>query len=319
MRRIDVHHHFVPRAWIESRPEEIYRAINSRPSTVRDWTPERSLDEMDQNDIAAAMLSVTAPGVWFGDAAESRQLARACNEEGVELVRRHPGRFGVFAALPFPDVAGSIAEIDYAFDELGLMAIGLLTSYDDIWPGDPRVAPIFDALNERHAIVYFHPTEPACCAGNLADLPSSLVEFPFDTTRAILSLLFSGTIARCPDITWIFSHGGGTIPMLSGRIQSHSHARNEAIRERIKGDPASQLRSLYYDIVSVTSPPAMAALQAFVPPSQLLFGTDYPFRPASSTGDELLKLALPEDDVVAIERGNAVALLRDALNSEALR
>lgn len=306
--RIDTHHHIVPPHWLAARRETILGAMGNEPSVVLDWTPERSLAEMDAHGIATAIASITTPGVWFGDVAEARRLARACNEYGAQLARAHPGRFGMFAALPLPDVEGSLAELAYALDVLGLDGIGLLTSYDEKWPGDPAFAPLFDELNRRKGVAFFHPTSAACSGVVVGDIPPSMTEYGFNTTRAITSLVFSGTVDRCPDVRFLFCHGGGTIPMLAHRIAATSYTRRPAVRERLPGGPLPRLRSLYVDVVSVANPPAMAALRAFMPPERLLFGTDYPFVRPAATLDGLGSLALPADDLAALERGNALAL-----------
>jgi predicted TIM-barrel fold metal-dependent hydrolase len=305
--RIDVHHHYVPPEWLAEKSAPIARALASPPTVMAAWSPESSLEQLDRNGIQAALLSLSTPGVWFGDPQESRRLARNCNEYGAALLQRYPDRFGILAALPLPDVEGSLAEIAYIFDTLALDGIGLLTSYDGVWPGDQRFAPVFDELNRRHARVFFHPTTASCCAF-VGDIPPSVTEFPFDTTRAVTSLLFSGTLARCPNIRWIFTHGGGTIPMLAGRITSTSYARSDAVRTRVSGDPRELLKQLFFDIVLVTDPPAMAALQTFSGASRLLFGTDYPFVDPRTSIDGLHRYGFDAPALLAIEQENARAL-----------
>jgi predicted TIM-barrel fold metal-dependent hydrolase len=305
--RIDVHHHYVPPLWLAEKSAAIAQALNSPPTVMSRWTPEASLREMDANGIAAALLSVSTPGVWFGDAAESRRLARACNEYGAALIAQHPGRFGVFGALPFPDVEGSLDEIGYIFDTLGLDGVGLMTSYDGVWPGNARFAPVFDELNRRRARVFFHPTTAACCAF-VDDIPPSVTEFPFETTRAVTSLLFGGTLTRCPDVRWIFSHGGGTIPMLAGRLASTSYARTEAVRNRLQAEPRELLKQLYFDVVHATDRAAMAALLELSTPSKLLFGTDYPFVDPRATVEGLHASGCDAPALLTIERENAIQL-----------
>lgn len=302
-----MHHHYVPPLWWDAKSEEIARGLNSPPTVMSTWTPEVSLAAMDRNGIASALLSLSTPGVWFGDARESRRLARDCNEYGASLVRRYPQRFGVFAALPLPDVEGSLAEIEHVFDTLKLDGVGLLTSYDDLWPGNARFAPVFDELDRRHARVFVHPTKASCCAA-VDDIPPSLTEFPFDTTRAITSLLFAGTLTRCPNIRWIFAHGGGTIPMLAGRIAEANYGRSERVRARIVEEPRELLRRLYFDLVLVTDPVPMAALTTLAPPAHLLFGTDYPFMQPQATIEGLQRGGFDAPALRAFERDNALEL-----------
>ena len=130
--RIDVHHHFAPPAWVT--------AVKGRPllqPANTTWTPAKSLEDMDRGGVAAAMVSITNPGLWFGDAPMTRTLARACNDYGATLVRDHPARFGLFAAMPLPDVDGTLREIEYALDTLKADGIGLFTSYGDRCSGTP--------------------------------------------------------------------------------------------------------------------------------------------------------------------------------------
>ena len=214
--RIDVHHHILPPDYVATVGDDRIGPLILAGRTP-EWTPAMSVEAMDRNGIATAVTSISAPGLWFGDNEESVRLARLCNEYAASIRRDHPGRFGVFASLPLPDVDASLAEIEYALDTLGADGIGLLTSYGDRYPGDPAFAPVFDELDRRGAAVYFHPTN-APCSQCLPEIPAATLDFPFDTTRAVVSLLYSGTFARCRDIRFIFSHAGGTVPFLAERI-----------------------------------------------------------------------------------------------------
>ena len=305
--RIDTHHHILPPTYLAEERERILRTVRVDQSFLQ-WSPERSLDEMDRNGVATAVTSISAPGVWFGDHTRSRSLARACNEYGARMASDHPNRFGMFAAIPLPDIEGSLAEIEYAIDILRLDGIGLMTSYGEKWPGDTSFVPVFDELNRRKAVVYFHPTAAYCCP-TIPDIVPAMIEFPTDTTRAITSLLFSGTLSRCPDIQFIFSHGGGTLPMLAVRLtrivglQPMKH-----IAERIPQGAMHEFQRLYYDVVSAANEVSMAALLKLVPVTQLLFGSDYPYWPISTDLDALLALGLSLSDLAAIERENALRL-----------
>ena len=303
---IDVHHHLTPPAWVDGARDAI-AATTRRASALFEWTPEQSIAEMDRNGIATAIMSLTNPGIWFGDAAAARALARACNEYGARLARDHPGRFGVFAALPLPDREGSLAEIAYAFDVLKADGIGLMTNYDDKWPGDPAFAEVFDELNRRKAVVYFHPTVSACCSAAIPDVSPSVIEFPIDTTRAITSLMFSGTFARCPDIRWIFSHAGGAIPMLAHRM-AHIMESDKRLAARAPQGVLHELKRLHYDTAQAANACSMAALTALASVSQIVFGSDYPLLGADKTIGGLAGLGLSERDLAAIARGNAVRL-----------
>jgi len=306
--RIDTHHHIVPPHYFAAERERILGAAMGRNEGLPGWTPRKAIDAMDSGGIATAVTSISTPGVWFGDSPAARRLARECNEYAAWMARDYKGRFGVFAALPFPDVEGSLREIEYAMDVLKADGIGLMTNYGDVWPGDPRFAPIFDELNRRKAVVYFHPTAAKCCTNLIPGVTPAVIEFAFDTTRAIVSLLFSGTLARCPDIRFIFSHGGGTLPMLAGRIAATSRTRKDLPTVAPNG-VMHEFKKLYYDTVSVFDPTGFNALRQLAGISRLLFGSDFPYWSPEANIAALGAQDLAPADLRAIERDNALALL----------
>jgi predicted TIM-barrel fold metal-dependent hydrolase len=309
--RIDTHHHLFPPRWLKDHADDIVAvAPGLPPDAALQWTPQKSIDGMDQVGIASAVLSIATPGVWFGDATEARALVEHCNEYGARLVADYPGRFGMFAALALPDVDGSLRAIEYACDVLKLDGFCLVTSYDGKWPGDPSFAPVFDELNRRKAVVYLHPTCPPFARNLIPDVPPAITEFVFDTTRAINSLLFRGTLSRCPDIRFIFSHGGGTVPFLADRIASLARRPTATeLRARIPNGVEHELRKLYYDVVSVSGNVAgMQALIAFADPAHLLFGTDFPYYRMGQVDEGTAKSKVPELSSPALNRDNALAL-----------
>jgi predicted TIM-barrel fold metal-dependent hydrolase len=298
-RLIDVHHHIGPSFFQD--------AIKATAPEWRGWSEKKALADMDQSGIATAIVSYTTPGVWLGEAQPSVGLARRCNEYAAQLVRDNPGRFGFFAALPLPDTDGSLKEIDYAFGTLKADGIGLMTSYEDKWLGDAAFARVFDELNRRHAVVYVHPTAPGCCRNLMAYVPPNLTEFIQDTNRAITSLMYSGSLARLRDIRFVFSHAGGTIPMLVGRM-AQIGVRRPQVAAKIPNGIEYELKRLYYEVANSTTRPPIAALTSIVPISQIMFGSDYPFFPISVTTSGLTKVGLSDADVRAIERDNATTL-----------
>lgn len=298
--RIDVHHHYIPPFHADSIAA---RRDRGRPPQ---WSVARSLDEMDRNGIATAITSLVQPGVWFGDVAEGRRLARECNEWGAQMVRDHPGRFGLFAAVPLPDVEGSLREIEYALDVLKADGIGLFTSYRDKYLGDAAFASVFDELNRRKAVVFTHPLAPECCKSLLPGVPPSTIEYATDTTRAIAGLVFSGTTVRCPDVRFIFCHSGGTLPFLTARFERLAEERKDP---KLPNGPMPELRKLYYEVAQGSTPAQLDALMRFASLSQVLFGTDFPFRPGAEAVTGLAEYKFDPADLRAIERENALALL----------
>lgn len=306
MHRIDVHHHHVPGYYLKKERDRVIGAMDLDPSVLLDWSPQRALEQLDRHEIATAIVSISTPGIWFGDVDASRDLARACNEAAAQMRRDYPGRFGSFAAIPLPDVEGSLREIEYAFETLGADGVGILTSYGDRWPGDRAFAPVFDELNRRKAVVFVHPTVPACCRSLIPDVPPPVTEFLFDTTRAITSLMFGGTFARCPDIRFIFCHGGGTVMVLSTRIDFFAQ-RHPKFAACVPNGALAELRRLYYD-VATTSPASFNALRSVIPASQIVFGSDFPYIPVASTLGAVANLGLDEATLRQIDRENALRL-----------
>jgi 6-methylsalicylate decarboxylase len=302
-RRIDVHHHLYPPQYIEELGSQLLADSPAGVSRPGDWSPAKSIEEMDRNEVATSMLSLV-PGVWFGDNAAARRRARECNEWAMQMAGDHPGRFGVFASLPLPDVDGCLREIEYAFDVLKVDGIGLITSVNDKYPGEERYAPVFDELNRRKAIVYFHPHCPACCRNLIPGVAGAVLEFTMDTSRAITSLLFSGTLARCPDIRFIFSHSGGTMPLQVQRIV-RLPSLDKRLAPRVPNGAMVELQKLYYETAQGVTSIALGSLLQIVSVSQLLFGSDFPFRSASETVEGLMKYGFGESDLAAINCGNA--------------
>ena len=305
-RRIDVHHHCYPTAWFNKYRTQILSS-DSDPDVLRDWSPQKNIEHMDRNGIATGIASLGNPSVWSGNIPEGRSLARSSNEFMAQMARDYPGRFGLFAAIPLPDQEGSLKEIEYAFDVLKADGIGLLTSYDDKYPGDAAFAPVFEELNRRRAVVFIHPSAPNCCRALQPGIPATAAEYPFDEVRCIMSLLFGGTFAKFADIRFIFTHAGGPLPVLAARLEQQM--RHPQIAARIPNGIPYELRKLYYEVANSTvSHPAMAALMALVPPSQILFGTDFPYVEMEKTVGGLAELAYPAEMLRAINRANAERL-----------
>lgn len=301
-RRIDVHHHLMSPRFAAARKV----ATGPGYEDALRWTPAASLAQMDQAGIATAMMSNPALWGWF-DRDAARALARENNEFAARLRADHPGRFGVFAAIPMPDIDASLREIEYAFDTLDADGIGTTTNYGAVWPGDPVFDPVFEELNRRKAVVFVHPQSVACCRGLTPPVPDSTVEFMFDITRCITSLLYRGALSRFAEIRFIFTHGGGTLPQLAERIARNTLHQKE-VAARLPRGAMAELQRLYFDVASTTSRPALAGLREFVPIAQWLYGTDYPFLPPAATDGGLAAFDLSDEERAAIDRGNAERL-----------
>ncbi len=263
--RIDVHHHIVPPEYIS--------ALNSVGITKTagvpfpSWNAEKDLKFMDKKGIAIAITSISSPGIYFGDINFTRKLARVCNEFSANIVQSNTRRFGAFAVLPLPDVKASLEELKYALDELNLDGITLLTSVEGQYLGDPSYNDLYRELNRRNTVVFVHPNTPPPEKMPSLKMPPAILEFVFDTTRAIANLIYSGTSKQFPDIKFIFSHAGGTAPFITERISFGNQ------------DIVNSLKNFYYDVAISSNPYALKSLQKLVAPSHILFGSDYPFLP----------------------------------------
>ena len=299
---INVHHHFLAPVYMEAIADRL--AMGRGRQRAANWSPAIDIEQMDAAGIALTIGSIPIPGVWFGDIAFARSLAREWNDYAAAVVRDHPQRFGFFAAIAPPDIEGSLAEIAYALDVLKADGIALMSSYDGRWLGDDAFLPVLSELNRRKAVVFVHPAalpEDVSPKG----IKSHVLEAPFDTTRTIFSLLASGVLSNCPDIRFIFAHGGGTLPYLAGRVRALSSGAGDMTPERIR----DLLNRLYFDTAIVINQPALAALTAFCPGSQILLGFDSPILSPEAELISWAGIGLQPDLRRMIERSNAAALL----------
>ena len=301
--RIDVHHHISPPAWVNA-----LKAARLDSPPVNNWTPQRSIEDMDKAGIATAMTSPTLPAVGFLNARDAASVARASNEYARKLADDSRGRFRMFALLPMPHVDETLQEIAYALDVLKADGVAFMTSYGNQYLGAAAFAPVMDELNRRKATAYTHPNDPACCLNIGSGVPPVIIEYGTDTTRTIVSLVFSGTAQRCKDVNFIFSHAGGTLSALTERLlvqmMSPVYRRPGFTSERV----LSELRQFYYDTAQASNPVAMASLTKFIPISQIVYGTDYPYRTGAEHTKGLSEI-FSGADLRAIERDNALRIL----------
>ena len=282
--RIDAHAHLVPHGY--------RRALEGRdvlPYPLPAWSEEQTHAFMDRHQIDAAVMSLAPPGVFFGDPGLARELARVVNEETAALVASAPARFAGLAVLPLPDVPAALEELAHALDVLGLDGVTLPSNVGGAYPGCAAWAPVLDELDRRGAYVLLHPT---AAAGPLAlpEHPVWLYEFPFDTTRAVVDLIYSGTLERCPRIRLQVAHLGGTAPFLAHRLASLA-AREPAQAARAPAGVLEHLRRLFYDTGLSNELEPLAATRQLVGFEQVVFGTDWPYAALPDAGDPAPGLA----------------------------
>jgi predicted TIM-barrel fold metal-dependent hydrolase len=308
--RIDVHQHYVSPDYYALLTKKNAAAPVPGFAIWKDYSPAKNLDAMDKAGIATAMLSPTAPGVYFGDAEEARKVAREMNEyAAAKMVGAYKGRFGLFAVLPIPDIDGTLREIEYAFDTLEADGVGLLTSYGTKYLGDPAFTPIFDELNRRKAVVYTHPVEASCCMNPVQGVTPQTLEYPTDTMRTLMSLVVSNTATRCPNVKFIFSHAGGTLTSVAtrflGALDPATLAKPAELNSRLY-----HVRRFFYDTAGAANAIQLQALKNLVGASQIVYGTDFPFVNASATSTGVDQSGFTQEELRGINRENALKFLK---------
>jgi 6-methylsalicylate decarboxylase len=275
---VDVHSHFVTPEYVTAAQ----RAGHQRPDGLPAWpvwSARGHLDLMDRNGIDRAVLSVSSPGVHFGDNAQARALARMMNDTAAGFVTGHPDRFGMFASLPLPDVTGAIAELDHAFDVLPADGVVLASNTAGWYLGDPRLTELWQRCDERAAVVFVHPTSPPNWPAVALDRSRPMLEFPFDTARTVIDLVLAGVLVRYPRIRFVVTDAGGVLPLLADRV--------DLFRQDGFPDTATQLAGLWYDIAGTPVPRQWPALTALAGTDHLLYGSGYCFTPPDTVAAQL--------------------------------
>ena len=308
---IDVHAHFTTEAYIAAAKAAGHVRPDGMPEQYWPrWTACEHLDLMDRAGIQKAILSISSPGVHFGDDTAARALAADVNDAAAAIVHAHPGRFGFFASLPVPDVQGTLRELPRALDELGAAGFVLMTNSRGHYLGNDRFAPLLAELDRRAAVVLLHPTSTE--HHEVVDLgrPAPMLEFLFDTARTVIDYILAGHAERYPAIKLVVPHAGGVLPMLAERV--------ELFRSVVFGEPADRLpvsellARCYFDLAGPPNQTQLDALAAVAPTGRLLYGSDYAWTPAEvairalASLDKLLRLDKPWREVTS---ANAQTLL----------
>lgn len=273
MSRIDIHSHYLPDFYKEALLENGHERPDGIPG-IPPWSEASALESMDQLGVQKSYLSISSPGIHFGDAAAACALARAVNEEGARLKREHPTRFGYFASLPLPEIDDAIAELVYAFEELDADGVVFSSNFHGMYLGDGRLDPIYAELDRRAAVLFVHPTSPPDGCGEKLRYPRPMLEFLFDSTRAITDMVLSGVLDRFPNIKVIVSHSGAALPVVASRI--------DVIGAKMVGaqDPMRRaLKHLHFDVAGMPLPDALPALLNVADAGNIHYGSDVPFTP----------------------------------------
>jgi 6-methylsalicylate decarboxylase len=306
-RRIDVHFHLIPPFYREA----VY-AAGRGPALGKypDWTPELALDVMDAHGIEVALTSLAQPGVGFGSEAGAQALARRCNDYAAELVARWPTRFGAFGTVPMWSIKGALEEIAYSLDALKFDGVSLFASYGENFLGDPRFDPLFALLNERGGVVFIHPGLHPSSKGLALPWPAFMMEYLFDTTRAVVNLIFSGAVERFPRVRFILPHAGGLVPYFAWRL-SVSPMIDPRLPQLVREQVYAALEHFWYDNALSPGEQTFGSLDHVASPERVVFGTDYPFANPRVIA-EMIKTYesgfLSDARRAQIDRANALAL-----------
>ena len=279
MTLVDVHAHFLTDRYVR----EVEVAVHSRSSggaTRRPWSVEEHLTFMDAHDVTRSMLSISSPGVFFGDGDAASALARHVNDAGAALVAAHPGRFGHFASLPLPDIEAARQEAIRALDELGSDGVTIENNAHGRYLGDDDFAPLYAELDRRAAVVFVHPISPPPAPAGPGRVHPGL-EFTFDTTRTVADLAVRGVLERYPRIRWLFTHGGGAVPLIAGRV--------EVVRAAIAGR-LEQLGGLWFDMAGTPFPDQALAVVAAFGADRIVYGSDYGSTPAEQLSTHIASI-----------------------------
>ena len=306
-RRIDFHFHLIPQFYQDAAYESgTGPAIGRYP----DWSPELALETMDRFGIDIALTSLAQPGVQFGDPKKSLVLARRCNDYGSELAARWPKRFGALGLVPMWQTAEAVREIEHCLDVLKHQGVCLFASYGEKFLGDPWFDPVLAALNERDAVVFIHPAfHPSSRTLDLP-WPGFMMEYLFDTTRAVANLVFGGAIVRFPRIRFVLAHAGGLVPYFAWRL-SVSPMIDARMPQLTRDEVFARLRRFWYDVALSPTAETLACLAGVAAPEQIVFGSDWPFANARVIAEALRTyeaIPLPDSQRAAIDRTNALSL-----------
>ena len=300
--RIDVHHHVSPPTWLDA-----VKSMKKDNPPMANWSVQKTLDDMDKGGVAPRsrrrQRRRSSASTRTGRPRRAR-VERYCKK----LESDHKGRFGTFAMLPFPHVDECLEEIAYAFDTLKVDGIGCMTSYGDKWLGYAEFEPVWEELNRRKATVYTHPTAANCCVNLVRGIDEAYIEFGIDTTRSIFSLIFSGSSQKNKDINWIWSHGGGALTAFAERFLVQAISRPPYAGKVTRATVEGELNRFYYDTAQVANTVTLSAMVQLMPISQIVYGTDFPYRTAAEDNKGVTEF-FKDDDLKAVDRENAIRLI----------
>ncbi len=271
----DLHCHMIPASYLEAVTAHGMEMDEGFP--IPSWSVDAHLKFMDDAGIRTSVLTMPAPQPYFGDGEESARICRSFNEEAAALKALHPGRFLFCAALPLPDVDKAIEEAKYALEVLGADGIKLASNCYGQYLGDPELDPLMDYLNSRKAVIITHPHKPSAVNDKLiASVPLASYEYLAETTRAILNMVAHDVMVRYPDLKIVVPHCGSFLPNALPRFKGLLPVMTAQGYMR-QVDVDANLSHVYFDLAGAATDDVIESLLTITEPSQILYGSDYPY------------------------------------------
>jgi predicted TIM-barrel fold metal-dependent hydrolase len=306
---VDVHAHYLTERYVTAAQGAGITQPDGMPAWPS-WSVDAHLQLMQENRIAKAILSISSPGVHFGDDSAAADLARHVNEFAAGVSVEHRDRFAFFASVPLPCVAAAVDEAAHAMDTLGAVGVVLMSNSAAVYLGDPLLDPLWEALDQRHAIVFEHPTSPPNTAAVALGRPRPMLEFMFETTRTVTDLIFAGVPERFPNIRFVIPHCGATLPVVIDRVELfRSLWPGSGDRSPSTLTSRQQLQRFWFDLAGTPFPAPAKALVDVVGSDQLLYGSDFCWTPAMGAAHQVAILEQEQTDWRTLTTANANRLL----------
>ncbi|KAB8272905.1 hypothetical protein BDV30DRAFT_227100 [Aspergillus minisclerotigenes] len=323
MERIDTHCHIVPSGWRKWCERHGWDKPDGMPG-IPEWSTEAHIELMEKLNIKRSILSITSSGTHLkvGNFELARQVTRETNDEIAETHRRYPDKFSFFASLRLPDPEGSVQEIERVRDMEGCCGFTMMTNAQGHYLGDEVYRPVFEKLNEKPTVIFIHPTQ--CCSKDnsaadkpLAQYPTPMMEYYFDTTRAVVNLLLTQTVTKYTNLTFLVSHCGATLPTLVERVGAFSTGLLKEDTKLSSAGIKELLRTRFcFDLAGFPFPDLIQGYLRIEDAGRLLYGSDHPYTPGvlvenlGKVMDENITELFKQETVASIYSGNAKQLFR---------
>ena len=293
---------------------ELTREVNRKQ--LEDIRPKMDSVEVrlaDMNamgvDIQVLSLSPYQLFHWVEDSDLALSAFRTINDDLAQVVDGHPDRFLALGAIPMQDPGAAVAELRRCSADLGFRGIEMATHIEGVEISDPKYDSFWETLETLEMVVFLHPTGFTEPKRLLDHYFINTIGHPLEETICAGRLIFDGVMERFPQLKFVFSHGGGFLPMYAGRFDHAYHAR-EDVRHGLPKPPSEYLKMFYFDTM-VFEPDQLGYLIDKYGADHVLLGTDYPYDMGESDPLGLIDRVegLSESDTALITGINAARIL----------